>query len=334
LFFFKDYSAADAAEIKRYNEFSATVTIVTGSPQVPGNTSAFSPYVHIPFPPFDWDNDGKTDIGVYRPNPVIGQNSFFYLQNSSNNLFSSFQFGSGGDLTVTEDYNGDHIPDLGVWRRSNGFWYIADPVGEPATHFTGFPFGIFSDIPVTGDFDGDRRKDFGVFRQSEGIWYIRSSLGGNLFARQFGLGTDKPVPEDYNGDGRTDLGVYRDGIWYVSFCPGCPTIAIPFGLPGDIPTPADYDGDGIGDVAVFRPSSGIWYVEGSAVGFFAWQFGQKGDDPLDGDFDGTGNMTSGYGARRTATSTYSSPARATRFGIHFGQMGDVPIPSFRARNHY
>jgi hypothetical protein len=144
---------------------------------------------------YDADGDGKTDIGVYRPGANVGFPSFFYTLRSFDNGFTSQQFGSGGDLIVTGDYNGDHVPDLGVWRVSNGLWYVADPVGDPAINFTGIQWGLPTDKPESGDYDGDGSRDLAVVRDqvmsgkpavdTPAIWYIRNSLGGDLFAQQW-----------------------------------------------------------------------------------------------------------------------------------------------------
>jgi hypothetical protein len=39
---------------------------------------------------------------------------------------------------------------------------------------------------------------------------------------------------------------------------------------------------------VFRPSNGAWYLQRTAQGFSAAQFGANGDKPLQADFDGDG----------------------------------------------
>ena len=54
--------------------------------------------------------------------------------------------------------------------------------------------------------------------------------------------------------------------------------AVFWGTPSDLVLPGDYDGDGKTDFGVFR--SGTWYLQQSASGFAAAQFGQANDIPI------------------------------------------------------
>ncbi len=71
--------------------------------------------------PFDFDGDGKTDYGVFRP-----ANNIWYLLNSQTG-FSATQFGLSSDKTVPADYDGDGKTDIAIYR--DGQWWIAKAQG-------------------------------------------------------------------------------------------------------------------------------------------------------------------------------------------------------------
>jgi hypothetical protein len=50
----------------------------------------------------------------------------------------------------------------------------------------------------------------------------------------------------------------------------------------------DYDGDGTSDAAVFRPGTGVWHIEYSGGGTFAFQWGNANDTVAPADYDGDG----------------------------------------------
>lgn len=266
---------------------------------------------------FDFDGDGKADIGIFRPS-----NGVWFISNSGNSSFSIFQFGQGGDKPVAADYDGDgktdaalyrnggwfrlksstgtvdgigfglanDIPapgdfdgdgkaDVAVYRPVTGQWYIF-PTGASA--FNVVQFGIAEDVPVPGDFDGDGKADVNVFRPSSGVWYRLNSRDGAFVVNQFGAAGDKPQAGDFDGDGRADLAIYRpsNGGWYTVNSGTGTVKGVIFGLPTDIPVPADFDGDGKADVAVFRPSDGNWYrLNSGDGGFVVYQFGNSTDVP-------------------------------------------------------
>ena len=260
---------------------------------------------------FDFDGDGKDDIGVFRSSNgiwylnrstdgfiatqfglstdkavvadydgdgkadvAVFRDGNWYWLNSSNGAFNVVQFGTAGDQPVTGDFDGDGKADQTVYR--NGMWFIRRSSDEA---MIAEQFGLAGDKPLVGDFDGDGKSDIAVFRPSDETWYLFRSQEG-FSATKFGLSSDALVPADYDGDGKTDLAVFRNGTWYLLGSQAGLTI-IQFGIAGDIPTPADYDGDGSADISVFRPSDGVWYQQRSQSGFTAIQFGTNGDTPVE-----------------------------------------------------
>jgi subtilisin-like proprotein convertase family protein len=260
--------------------------------------------------PFDFDGDGRTDYGVFRPSGGV-----WYLQNSTSG-FAAAQFGISTDKIAPADYDGDGKTDIAVFR--SGIWYLL----QSQLGFGAGQFGQAGDIPVPADYDGDGKADLAVFRPSNGTWYLlRSQLG--FTGTQFGISTDNPVPADFDGDGKADLVVYRDGTWFLlrsqegfgSF---------QFGIAGDKPVPADYDGDAKADYAVFR--SGTWYLWRSQTGFGAVQFGLANDRPAAGDYDGDGKTD--IAVWRPGNGTfYVLQSQAGFAGFQFGTNGDAPVAS-------
>jgi bacillolysin len=252
-------------------------------------------------PVADFDGNGTTDIGVFRPSAGT-----WYVRNGATTAL-----GLTGDVPVPGDYDGNGTADAAVFRPAVGGWYRtgAAPVF----------FGLNGDIPVPADYDGNGTTDLAVYRPSVGGWYIQGAAP--VF---FGLNGDIPVPGDYDGNGTADIAVYRPtvGGWYRNGA-----AAVFFGLNGDIPVPGDYDGNGTADVTVYRPSVGGWYRNGAATAFL----GLSTDVPQPGDYDGNG--TTDLAVFRPATGAWYVQGQPAVF---FGVNGDLPLslPSHIRRSFY
>jgi len=269
---------------------------------------------------FDFDGDGKTDVGIFRPS--AGE---WWINKSSTGQTSAAQFGSGTDKFVSGDFTGDGKADIAVFRPSNGNWYILR--SEDGSFFS-FPFGTNGDIPVPADFDGDGKADPAVFRPSAGTWYINRSTGGTAIG-QFGQNGDVPVVADYDGDSKADIAIWRPsaGEWWIQRSSTGAVVAAAFGNSADKPVQGDYSGDGKADIAIWRPASGYWFILRSEdSSFYSVPFGTTGDVPAPGDFDGDGKFDTAV-FRPSAGTWYINRSTAGVAILPFGTTGDAPVSS-------
>ncbi|MFN0139636.1 MAG: S8 family serine peptidase, partial [Pyrinomonadaceae bacterium] len=231
--------------------------------------------------PFDFDGDGKTDVGIFRPGAPNGAE--WWYQRSSNAQVAAVQFGTSTDKIVPGDFTGDGKADIAFFRPSEGFWFV---LRSEDSSFFAFPWGSSGDIPAPADYDGDGRTDPAVFRPSSTTWFISNSGGGTSFVN-FGISTDKPVMADYDGDAKADIAIWRagPGEWWVRRSTNGSIFAVQFGVTSDRPVQGDFTGDGKADIAFWRPADGNWFVLRSEdFSFFAFPFGSNGDVPVPGDY--------------------------------------------------
>ena len=268
----------------------------------------------------DFDGDGKTDIGIFRP--AAGE---WWLNRSTSGQTVAAQFGVSTDKVVAGDYTGDGKADVAFFRPSNGNWFILR--SEDGSFFS-FPFGTVGDVPAPADYDGDNKTDAAVFRPSTGTWYIRKSSGGTDIG-QFGAVGDAPAMADYDGDGKADLAIFRPatGEWWIQRSSNNSVYAFQFGLLTDKPVQGDYTGDGKADVAFFRPTSGEWFILRSEDNsFYSVPFGAAGDLPVPGDYDGDGKFDTAVFRPSGATWFINRTTGGTTIAP-FGTAGDLPVPN-------
>jgi hypothetical protein len=276
--------------------------------------------------PFDFDGDGKTDIGIFRP----GASAEWWIQRSSSSSVLAAQFGTTGDQPVPADYTGDGKSDIAFFRPSNSTWYI---LRSEDFSFYGFQFGASTDVPAPADYDGDSKADPAVFRS--GAWYILRSSDNGVTTASFGVAGDKPVAADYDGDGKADIGIFRPnggtgGEWWIQRSTAG-LLAATFGTSTDRTVVGDYTGDGKADCAFFRPSNNTWYVLRSEdLSFFGFPFGISADAPAPGDYDGDGKTDAAV-FRSSGAAWYVNKSTGGVTSVNFGSAGDQPVPGSYVR---
>jgi hypothetical protein len=269
---------------------------------------------------FDFDGDGKTDIGIFRPS--AGE---WWVSRSSDSSVLAAQFGSSADVIAPADFTGDGKTDIAFFRPATSTWYI---LRSEDFSFYGFQFGASTDVPAPADYDGDGKADPAVYRAGE--WYILRSSDSGVTSSTFGVAGDKPVPSDYDGDGKADIGIYRPngatgGEWWIMRSTAG-LFAAPFGTAEDKTVVGDWTGDGKADCAFFRPSTGYWYILRSEdQSYYGFPFGTlTGDSPAPGDYDGDGKFDAGI-LRQPGAQWYVNKSSGGVISLTFGSAGDVPV---------
>ena len=254
-----------------------------------------------------WSNETEIEIvaGNASPDKIgVFRNGPWYLDYNGNRIWDpesgdlSFWLGTGGDIPIAGDWNGDGIDEIGVFR--NGPWYLdynGNRVWDPESGDISFWLGTTGDIPVAGDWNGDGKDEIGVFRN--GPWYLDYN-GNRVWDPESGdisfwLGTtgDVPVAGDWNGDGKDEIGVFRNGPWYLDYNgnrewdPLSGDVSFWFGTTGDVPVAGDWNVDGKDEIGVFR--NGPWYLDYNGnrewdplSGDVSFWFGTSGDKPVSG----------------------------------------------------
>ena len=272
---------------------------------------------------FDFDGDGKTDIGVTRPNGGIKE--WWLSRSSDSNVFSTV-FGVESDISAPADFTGDGKTDIAVFRPSTGFWYV---LRSEDFSYAAFPFGSNGDIPMPADYDGDGKADPAVFRPSGANWFINRSSDGQTTIAQFGAAGNQPVAADYDGDGKADIAIYRQNNgaqeWWIQRSTAG-LFATVFGASGDKAVPGDYTSDGKTDIAVWRPSNGNWFILRSEdLSYLAFPWGANGDLPAPGDYDGDGKTDAAVFRQSSATWFVNRTGGQGPLITNFGANTDSPV---------
>lgn len=173
-----------------------------------------------------WNGVATPQIGIYRPGTrqwALDLNGDGVWNGTPTDR--TMVFGIAGDKPVVGDWTGNGITRIGVFRQSNGMWYLDknnNGLLEACTiDICQGPFGVSGDRPVVGDWSGNGKTKIGVYRSSNNRWVIDYNGDGKVNAVPtdrvwaFGVATDQQVVGDWTGDGKAKIGVFRAGTWYL-----------------------------------------------------------------------------------------------------------------------
>lgn len=196
----------------------------------------------------DWDGDGITDIGIFRP--VAGKFVLRLGEGSGFEIVTVTFVGEPGDRPVAGDWDGDGFDTVGVYRTN--------PSGPPLFFLTNehadTPFakveqqvfiGEPGDLPIAGDWDGDGIDTIGLYRTASSVFFLVNDFEvGIAAAFTFGAVGDFPLAGDWDGDGLDGVGVYRpsDRTMHLTEDLSATERVFTFVSAGDRPIAGNWDG--------------------------------------------------------------------------------------------
>ena len=142
--------------------------------------------------PGDYDNDGKYDFVIQRPDPN-GVNGRFWIREADGLQYTDW-FGLKTDSVVPGDYDGDGKTDLAVARDDNGQirWDYRPSGGGPDVSDT---WGVTAtDWIAQGDYDGDGKTEYTVWRPgTPGTFFTMTPVTRFITMRPWGATGDVPA---------------------------------------------------------------------------------------------------------------------------------------------
>ena len=162
----------------------------------------------------DWDGDGTTTVGIFRPagSPFnSGTEAQWFLSNSNiadHTDVGPFNYGIAGDLPVVGDWDGNGTTTVGIFRPAasqNGQaqWFLSNSNVADNTDIGPLYYGNFGDLPVVGDWDGNAVTTIGIFRpvgtvynsNNQAQWFLNNkNIANNTDVGPFSYGNAGDLP--------------------------------------------------------------------------------------------------------------------------------------------
>jgi hypothetical protein len=236
----------------------------------------------------DYDGDGRYDIAVARPGPSGpgSQSMIYYVLQSQTDSAAVYPLVTGmfAGFAGAQDYDGDGRADPAIQSIHGGtsIFYRSSATGQLLGR--SLPDGFAVRI---GTLNSDNRAELAAYQTSPTpparLW-VQDPINSSPIFFDFGMQGDEIVAGDLDNDARGEIMVFRPstGDWYWRYSALGNYGHMKWGQNGDIPLPADYDGDGRTDIAVYRPGTpnGVYYINGSTAGPFAFVWGTQAHRPV------------------------------------------------------
>ena len=126
----------------------------------------------------DFDGDGCDTLSYYAPAEGLvvlfnTPEAAVEAAEETTYLDVEYDFGIEGDRVFVGDFDGDGIDTIGLFRPSNGMFYLKNTHTEGPADIE-FPFGESGDLPISGDWtDQDGFDSVAVYRPSTGTFLFR-----------------------------------------------------------------------------------------------------------------------------------------------------------------
>lgn len=240
-----------------------TVLVRSGTGSTGSTTSAPGAVLVAGIPLLcDWNGDGRSTIGVYRPS-----DSTWHIRNSAGTgpVERSFRYGTPGQglVPLCGDWNKDRIESPGLYRASDARWMLRNSVSAGAADVQ-LLFGLTGgrDRPLVGDWNGDGVDTVAVYRPSTRRWFLQDHLRAGSTITMLSTGApaaaDALIVGDWDGDRRDTPGwVTPARQWQLRASSTATSThrAFSWGARTDVPLVGDVDGDRRDEPVLRRPAA-------------------------------------------------------------------------------
>jgi hypothetical protein len=148
----------------------------------------------------DWNGDGISDIGVFRPDTLT-----WYLDEDFDGQ-SDIEFQLTGmqatDMPLAGDWDGDGVDTAGYFHSQDSSWHLRNSNSSGAEDLSVLEAGSLGDVPLVGDWVGDGRDTIGVYRPETGEVDLEDEFVSGLSGADFLANSNAiPVSADWAGRG-------------------------------------------------------------------------------------------------------------------------------------